>query len=144
MAQLMQRIPEIEAPSEAQGASETVDGEAEPERAEPRSGAPGRHSEARPQERSSGGVGCSAGRWGRRPLHTYDEVQPLEEGEISPVGIAPLPSATLFRAGSSYGSSCKDTDSRAGTPSSASAPPPTSGVRGDFACSNAGASTAHG
>jgi hypothetical protein len=52
MAQLMQRIPEIEAPSEARGAPETAASEAEPEGAEPRSGAPGRHSEAGPQERS--------------------------------------------------------------------------------------------
>ena len=35
--------------------------------------------------------------WG--PLHTYDEVQPLNEGEISPVDITLLPSSTYFRAG---------------------------------------------
>ena len=35
----------------------------------------------------------------RGPLHTYDEVRPLREGEISPVDIALLPSATLFRQG---------------------------------------------
>jgi putative CocE/NonD family hydrolase len=33
------------------------------------------------------------------PLHTYDEVQPLQEGEITPVDIALLPSATFFRKG---------------------------------------------
>jgi uncharacterized protein len=35
----------------------------------------------------------------RGPLHTYDEVQPLREGEILPVDIALLPSATFFRQG---------------------------------------------
>jgi uncharacterized protein len=33
----------------------------------------------------------------RRPLHTYDEVWPLREGETTPVDIALLPSATFFR-----------------------------------------------
>jgi uncharacterized protein len=35
----------------------------------------------------------------RGPLHTYDEVQPLKEGEVTPVDIALLPSATFFRQG---------------------------------------------
>ena len=35
--------------------------------------------------------------WG--PVHTYDEVQPLQPGEIVPVDIALLPSATFFRKG---------------------------------------------
>jgi uncharacterized protein len=33
------------------------------------------------------------------PVHTYDEVWPLKEGEISPVDIALLPSASIFREG---------------------------------------------
>jgi predicted acyl esterase len=34
-----------------------------------------------------------------RPVHTHTEEEPLEPGEIAPVEIALLPSATLFRAG---------------------------------------------
>jgi uncharacterized protein len=34
-----------------------------------------------------------------RPAHTYDEVQPLKPGEVVPVDIALLPSATFFRRG---------------------------------------------
>jgi uncharacterized protein len=34
-----------------------------------------------------------------RPAHTYDEVQPLKPGEVVPVDIALLPSATFFREG---------------------------------------------
>ena len=34
-----------------------------------------------------------------RPAHTYDEFQPLEPGEVAPVDIALLPSATFFRKG---------------------------------------------
>ena len=33
------------------------------------------------------------------PHHTYDEILPLKEGEISSVDIALLPSATVFRKG---------------------------------------------
>jgi uncharacterized protein len=39
------------------------------------------------------------GSFPRGPLHTYDEIQPLKEGEVSPVDIALLPSATFFRKG---------------------------------------------
>ena len=34
-----------------------------------------------------------------RPVHTYDEVQPLKPGEVVPVDIALLPSATFFPGG---------------------------------------------
>ena len=34
-----------------------------------------------------------------RPVHTYDEFQPLKPGEVVPVDIALLPSATFFRKG---------------------------------------------
>ena len=34
-----------------------------------------------------------------RPVHTYDEFQPLRPGEVVPVDIALLPSATYFRKG---------------------------------------------
>jgi putative CocE/NonD family hydrolase len=34
-----------------------------------------------------------------RPVHTYDEFQPLKPGEVVPVDIALLPSATFFREG---------------------------------------------
>jgi predicted acyl esterase len=34
-----------------------------------------------------------------RPVHSYDEAQPLKPGEIVPVDIALLPSATFFRKG---------------------------------------------
>jgi predicted acyl esterase len=34
-----------------------------------------------------------------RPAHTYDEFQPLKPGEVVPVDIALLPSATFFRKG---------------------------------------------
>jgi predicted acyl esterase len=34
-----------------------------------------------------------------RPLHAYDEFQPLKPGEVVSVDIAPLPSATFFRKG---------------------------------------------
>jgi predicted acyl esterase len=34
-----------------------------------------------------------------RPVHTYDETQPLKPGEVVPMDIALLPSATFFRRG---------------------------------------------
>ena len=34
-----------------------------------------------------------------RPVHTYDEAQPVEPGEVVPVEIALLPSSTFFRGG---------------------------------------------
>jgi putative CocE/NonD family hydrolase len=34
-----------------------------------------------------------------RPVHAYDEAQPLKPGEVVPMDIALLPSATLFRGG---------------------------------------------
>ena len=79
-----------------------------------------------------------------RPVHTYDEIQPLKPGEVVPVNIALLPSATFFRDGSRCGSTWKGTGSRAGTLSSASGPQLTNTVRKALACSTAGVVIADG
>ena len=79
------------------------------------------------------------------PHHTYDEILPLKECEISSVDIALLPSATVFRKGEQLRLVAQGgTGSRPEIPSSARSQPPTSEDRREPARSTTGVSMQRG